>query len=310
MRRLVHWVEDKLTLLRVGAPLRVGPTATLALGIYHRWEPGQLYVIVTASGDESGTHDESPIMILAGYVAPLIRWNHFDLKWARYIRRAALPGYFHATEHWDTTAGAAFLPNAAHLLARYISFGYVIELDKESYERYYIGGNRPRKPQLDTRYSICFRYLLTLILTRLPTILRRNDLEINFILESGADGSKDALRIIREIQKRPETQEIARMLSHVPLNFGDKKKVPGLQAADSLSFGALKLAPSKPDMKDLPEHISLVEWGNLSAPKPPIAHIHLNKEHLSGFKNDILTLVEIRKRFAADIIAKQNARNS
>jgi hypothetical protein len=62
MPRLAHWIEDKRELLRVGAPLRIGPTATLALAIYHRREPGQIFVIVTTYGDESGTHDESPVM--------------------------------------------------------------------------------------------------------------------------------------------------------------------------------------------------------------------------------------------------------
>src|SRR5260221_10147590 len=78
----------------------LGPTATLGRwAIYHRWDPAQIFVIVTAYGDESGTHDGpdgSPIMMLAGYVATLGQWNRFDVGWRRAIARAGLPGYFHA----------------------------------------------------------------------------------------------------------------------------------------------------------------------------------------------------------------------
>ena len=161
MPHLAHWIEDKWELLRVGAPLRIGPTATFALGVYHRWEPGQVFVIVTTYGDESGTHDGpdgSPIMMLAGWVATLGQWDHFDIGWDRAIVRAGLPGYFHATEHWDTEAGQKFTPLATKLQKKHMLFGYVIELDKESYDKHYIAGNRPRKPQLDTRYSLCFRF--------------------------------------------------------------------------------------------------------------------------------------------------------
>src|SRR5215831_2982391 len=104
MRRPVHWIKDKVGLLGVGAPLRIGPTATLALGIYHSWVPEQVFVIITAYGDESGTHVGSPMQILSGYVATL------GQAWRRAITRAGLPGYFHATEHWDTEAGAKFAP--------------------------------------------------------------------------------------------------------------------------------------------------------------------------------------------------------
>jgi hypothetical protein len=186
MRPLARWIGDRAELFRVGAPMRIGPTATLALGVYHRWEPRQVYVIVTAYGDESGTHDDSPVMMLAGHVATLGQWNKFDCGWRRAIVRAGLPGYFHATEHWDTEAGAAFAPLAKRLERKHLLFSYVIELDKESYETNYIAGRRPKKPQLDTRYSLCFRYLLAFLLERLPILLGRKDITLNIVLEEGA----------------------------------------------------------------------------------------------------------------------------
>jgi hypothetical protein len=51
-------------------------------------------VIVTVFMDESGTHD-SPVTILAGWVARLGQWAAFDPKWDRLLKRNGL-SYFHS----------------------------------------------------------------------------------------------------------------------------------------------------------------------------------------------------------------------
>src|SRR5215831_18260978 len=87
-----------------------------------------------------------------------------------------------------------------------------------STKRHYIADNRPRKPQLDTRYGVCFRFLLAFLLTRLPVLLRRDDLSIAMVLEEGAPGSMDAYRIVQQLRKQPETQDIMNMFDG--LSFG------------------------------------------------------------------------------------------
>lgn len=290
---------------QLGTPLEIGATATVALGLYHRWEPSQIYMmLVTGYGDASGTDAAWPIMTLGGYVSTLGKWNHFDLKWDKQVRRAGLPGYYHATEHWNTAAGAAFGPYAAQLLANYAKFGFVIELDKDSYERDYISGNRTRKPQLDTKYSLCFRVLLALVLPRVSDLFRSSDeIKVNFILESGDDGSGDSLKVIREIQKTPETQDFAAMLGAVPVAFGEKKKVPGLQAADMLAFGGLKAASAALEMHEAPDGVSAEELTAMSEIKPPLFHVRIDKDVLASLKGDIITMIKIRKLIADEAIA-------
>jgi hypothetical protein len=204
-------------------------------------------VIIRVCGDESGTHDGSDIMMLAGYVATVGQWNPFDIGWNRALKRVGLP-YFHATEHLKTRAGAEFLPLAHKLTKKHLLFGYVIELDKESYENHYVAGERVKKPQLDTRYSVCFRYLSAFLYLQLPTLLGRDDFTIDFLLESGATGSADARRVLNDVKKQlPETREVLGTI-----DFGEKEKYPGLQVSDLMSFVALKLAPQNPAMVDLP----------------------------------------------------------
>jgi hypothetical protein len=271
---------------------------------------GHIFVIVTAYGDESGTHDGpdgSPIMMLAGWVATLGKWNRFDIAWKRAVAHAELRGYFHATEHWDTEASQKFAPLATKLQKKHLLFGYVIELYKESYDKHYVAGNRPRKPQLDTRYSLCFRFLLAFLLTRLHILLERQGISLNLVLEDGAAGSADSHRVIQLIRKQPETQEIAEMLAPEPLCFGEKKR---LQASDALSFGALKIAPDNPEMIDLPQDAALASARQAVQVKPPIYHCRLDETLLTQHKTDIELLVEIRKRMAAEAIATRSPPNS
>jgi hypothetical protein len=93
--------------------------------------------------------------------------------------RAGLP-YWHGTEHWDTESGAKFAPIAHKLVRKHFLFGYVIELDKKAYEDGYLAGGRPNKPQLDTRYGVCFRFLAAFLFTRLPGLIGRDILWSTF----------------------------------------------------------------------------------------------------------------------------------
>jgi hypothetical protein len=56
-------------------------------------------VIISVYIDESGTHENGPLMTMAGYIARLGQWHHFDAKWGKMLRENGL-SYFHATEIW------------------------------------------------------------------------------------------------------------------------------------------------------------------------------------------------------------------
>jgi hypothetical protein len=83
--------------------------------------------------------------------------------------------------------------------------------------------------------------------------------------------------------------------------FGDKKTYPGLQAADALSFGAYKLMPTNPEVVDIPQDGTLAQSHRNALSKPPIFHCRLDAAMLGALKSDILALVEIRQRYAAEI---------
>jgi hypothetical protein len=47
-------------------------------------------MILTAHLDESGTHDDSPISVMAGYVDNATRWKHFEADWAALVAKAGI----------------------------------------------------------------------------------------------------------------------------------------------------------------------------------------------------------------------------
>jgi Protein of unknown function (DUF3800) len=187
-------------------------------------------VIVQVFADESGTEATSKYMMLAGYVGTLGKWNVLDELWRKRLKRENL-SYFHSVEHSRNRRHQALCWDLLKLCGKHLLFGFNIRLDKKSYSDFYIADFRPRKTQLDTMYGICYRYMVGFLVNDLPTLMRRSDLQIDIVLEAGAAGSRDAPRIHQEIKKT--FPELAAMLGSV--EFGDKKRLPGLQAA-SLSY--------------------------------------------------------------------------
>ena len=253
-------------------------------------------MVITVYGDESGTHDASPFMLLSGFVAAEGQWHAFDVGWREALNEVGL-SHFHATEQWGTNAGDKFAPKIQELTAEHLMLGYVVRVNKDDYRNHYIAGLRPRKPQLDTMYSVAFRFLISFLMTRLPDLLGRSDITFNIILESGAAGSKDAERIRATLKKQLPVETA--MLGSV--TFEDKKAFPGLQASDALAFGAYQMEPKGPALSDLADGATISQVAQTSSAKPPIFRCVLDAETFRSLKNDILALVDIRKRYAESL---------
>jgi hypothetical protein len=59
-------------------------------------------MILTTHLDESGTHDGSPIAIMAGYVGTASQWKHFEADWAALVAKAGVR-YIHAVDLFKRT---------------------------------------------------------------------------------------------------------------------------------------------------------------------------------------------------------------
>jgi hypothetical protein len=202
-------------------PRRPGPTASLALALFHRWEPERLFVIVTVYIDESGTHG-SPVTILGGWVGRLGQWASFDPRWKRLLKRSGVT-YFHSKKlmhsqgefkGWKIKEKQDFMAAAAKAGKKHLEFGFSIILGEDDYQQHYIAGERPREVQLDSRYGLCFRYCLGLIPALAKQAFDGRELEISLVLESGHTNYGDADRIFNRVKKsrQPNESEIVGML--------------------------------------------------------------------------------------------------
>src|SRR5690348_12114049 len=47
--------------------------------------------------DESGTHAQSPVIVVGGYVSPAQDWRRLEIKWRKVLKKAGAP-YYHTTD--------------------------------------------------------------------------------------------------------------------------------------------------------------------------------------------------------------------
>ncbi|MGD0023194.1 MAG: DUF3800 domain-containing protein [Xanthobacteraceae bacterium] len=280
-----------------------GPTASLALALFHRWEPERLFVIVSVYIDESGTHG-SGLTILGGWVGRLGQWATFDPKWVKLLKRNGLT-YFHSKKMrgtkdefkgWTRERKFGFTQQAASLALKNLEFGFTISVIDKAYQDHYVAGNRPREIPLDSRYGLCFRYCLSLIPGFAKDVFKGRDLDINFILESGHNNAGDAERIFNRVKKQgltnPAEVEIVRMLNVI--SFADKMRFPGLQITDVNAYSAFQHYTREPlELVTLNPETSMQDAKHIQ--KVPIFNLELRETELKQFKQFILAEIEDKK---------------
>jgi Protein of unknown function (DUF3800) len=277
-----------------------GSTGSLALALFHRWEPQRLFVIVTVYIDESGTHG-SPVTILAGWVGRLRQWANFDQQWRRLLKRNGLT-YFRSKDMkdshgefkgWTINQKKQFSDIAAKLATKHLEFGFSITLREDDYRQHYINGYRPREVPVDSRYGLCFRYCLGLVSNLAMQAFDRHTLEISFVLEDGANNLGDAGRIFNRVTKSriPREQQIVQSLK--TLTIGKKAEFPGLQMADVIAYNSFHHTTKKPfPTITLDSTDSNYLASAKKKDRTPVLHMPLVAAELRRFKQFILDEIE------------------
>jgi hypothetical protein len=92
------------------------------------------------------------------------------------------------------------------------------------------------------------------------------------------------------------------------VSFGDKKRLPGLQAADSLAHPSLA-EEKRPglDLRPFPATGTLVEARRTtnSTIIPPVFRVHLDATVLASLKQTILERSELQRRYAEALAAER-----
>jgi hypothetical protein len=204
------------------------------------------FVILTSYFDESGTHDGSPVTIMAGIMGNGGQWLRYQAKLNRLKARYGFR-VFHAKEFksltgqfagWSREKCAAFLKDF-HATGADLMEGVTCAISNSAFEQEYRGGDAPRKLRLDTKYGLCFRnslvHLTANAARRLGSHRKFGETTMRVVLERGHKNAGDAERIFYEVKKDIKAAG-CNLLSTI--TFAGKDGCDPLMLADMLAHTA------------------------------------------------------------------------
>jgi Protein of unknown function (DUF3800) len=213
---------------------------------------GAIFMILTAYYDESGTHGDSPLTVLAGFVGHANDWVDFEREWRKILKKHNITHVrakhlFHRQgqhKHWtEKQVYECFVDILYVIQERRRIFASKTVLSEDDYKRFYVLDGCARRERLDTRYALCLRSFLHFY----PQSHYCHDESgiVNFILEAGHCNAGDALRIFNEIK---EDKELPWREAVGSLTFGKKEDYPALQELHKSSFTILENVISPNDL--------------------------------------------------------------
>jgi hypothetical protein len=204
-------------------------------------------MLLTAYLDESGTHETSPISVMAGYLGTAEQWQAFDSDWTTLLQAAGLR-HVHTVDlfkrtkqfkEWPAARVNTFAMQLDGVIARNLQLGFSVIIRDDDYRTIYADGSRPRRSRLDSKYGVCFRACLAFVPSYIASELqlageaqRSKETKIDFVLEDGHRNVGDARRLF-DLFKAHALPEWRHFVGAFDVS---KKDSPGAQAADFLAY--------------------------------------------------------------------------
>jgi hypothetical protein len=201
----------------------------LSLALMHDWYPAAPIMALTAYFDESGTHGDSPGVVVAGFISIADGWKSYETEFSPELARRGLE-VFHA-KSLRAQRYRSLHEVHAQIIRRNVLWGLSVSLKSSDYKNYYKVPDLPRRVRLDSQYGFCFRMCLIAAL-EFASVLPR-DWPLTVVAELGHRNAPDATRIFAEV-KESLMQPCDQMLLG-PLVFDTKEACVPLAAADALA---------------------------------------------------------------------------
>jgi len=288
----------------VNAPIRASDwIGEYCLALAHRWDPERLVVILTAYFDESGTHGDSPVTIMAGVMANASQWARFQTEFnalkakhgfrvlhAKKFKRRG--GDFKGKSVWDQLALLEDLAKLSDTFREAVTF----TLDNAEYKTLYRGGEKPRRLRIESRYGLCFRNCLLHFI--LHTVNRRTEItsppKLHVVLESGHPNWSEVRDIFREVKKEIISLGAYDLLGDI--TFADKDNCDPLMMADFLAHYAWLNATG-----EIPRPEAALDRPYLEAnqpgdsPESGVTHLRVGPGGLADLKNALIEKLNAKK---------------
>jgi hypothetical protein len=276
-------------------------------------------MILTAHIDESGTHADSPISVMAGYVDNATRWKRFEADWAALVAKAGVR-HIHAVDlfkrtsqfkGWKPEEINALAIALDNVIAEHLQLGFSVIVRDDDYRNIYGVGPHPRRRQKDTKYGVLFRACLVFV----PGVIASEFLKlvgqtamaepttINFALE-GSEKDGDARRLF-DLYKKDALPEWRHLVGTFKTSTKDSV---GAQAADFLAYAIYRA-----EILEHGQAASVIERSSYVADTPLIANtyprqplpprgpaifrIPITRDTLQSLKDDLFA-IEAERRAA------------
>jgi hypothetical protein len=196
-------------------------------------------MIYTAYIDESGTHDTSPVTIMAGAYGCSSQWQAVEAR-IKELEQKRQFSVFHSTDlrggqgsfkGWSSEQRLELVEEFIEIFAgNLVEGGFVMQIANADYSNFYSAGGNPTSAVLDTKYGLCFRGCLTHLLER----IKSPENTLNVVMEAGHKNSGDAARIFNQIKTKALKPGFENLLGTLMLK--EKKDCMLLGIADFLAY--------------------------------------------------------------------------
>jgi len=195
--------------------------------------------------DESGTHDGSPILTLAGYIADISQWVEFAREWNEILKQGGLT-HFHMSKFearqgefrgWDNERRLLIQRGLIGIIKRRVNIGVFCAVNLAAYDEFI---TEWRRDNFGSPYNFCLKMCLSQVTFWAQRFERKEP--IAYIIEHGAGYNHEINKSFRETFANEKMRKFFRLGS---LTFDDKKRALPLQAADILAYEVWKDAYNK-----------------------------------------------------------------
>jgi hypothetical protein len=225
----------------------------LALVPLDERESGLVGVFLTAYFDESGTHEGSPVSVVAGYLATIHQWRVFETRWQKMLKGAKV-NVFHMVdlEHswgefqgWSEEQRRKLIREATRIIRDQTEMGVGLATFVQDFN---VTMTLPFQKWFGGIYGWCGWGAINIAARWAPQSGYTNP--IHYIFEAGAKGRHELDHLIGDIENVPEGK--SRYLIG-EWGFQRKEDVVQLQAADFLSYEIFKnIINRDPTLNDSP----------------------------------------------------------
>lgn len=203
--------------------------------------------MLAAYFDESGTHEGSKALVIAGWVSSVSQWSKFQAEWKRFLEEYDLD-HFHMTDcenlrgqylEWTQKRKISAIQQAHKIIVRRVSIPIAVSLDNEAYnlldKKYTFRGMT--NDVVRSPYTFCLEKCLSNIKRWADgKLLYSRNQRIEYIFEHGNSYRGEVTKLFQKIEMDASLKSQFRVSK---LEFGDKYVFP-LNAADMLAYETFK----------------------------------------------------------------------